>query len=244
MPYNNIFFFGNDNQQEQQVESNPKVSSTKKADISSNIGKISTKIENNSNVSVTLSKNDSSMYRQYISDAQKCEQDSKYSCAIENYKKAYLIKNDENLSAVISLLYIKEGNSNLSFQNVVTSGMTNPALIKVIALLMTKNKDYNDCRKLLQYANTLDKSNHILFANGYYYYDMKNYEDAVKYFVEASEDNKNDALSYLYAGYAYKRLNNKEKASQMFQNVLNIAGVQEDIKNTAEKNLRNIQQSK
>lgn len=187
-----------------------------------------------------LSKTDSLMYSQYIKDAQKCEQDKQYGCAIDNYKKAYLIKNDENLSAVISLLYLKEGNASLSFQNVVISGMTNPVLIKTIALNMVKNKDYNDCRKLLQYANTLDKSSHILFANGYYNYDMKNYSDAVKYFVEASEDNKNDGLSLLYAGYAYKKLDNKDSAVKMFQKVLNIAGVQQDIKNAALKNLNEI----
>lgn len=247
--YNDTFFFdSNNNVQEKKDISRESLSNEKAGNVNktNNENKavsssVILKDEYKSADNIKLSKSDSLLYQKYITDGQKCEQDNQYGCAIDNYKKAYLIKNDENVSAVISLLYIKEGNANLSFQNVVTSGMTNPALIKSIALYMIKNKNYNECRKLLQYANTLDKSNHILFANGYYNYDMKNYGDAVKYFVEASEDNKNDGLSLLYAGYAYKKLDNKESAVKMFQKILNIAGVQQDIKNAALKNIKELQ---
>ena len=114
----------------------------------------------------TVSASTISLYNQYVTTGNKAKNEGQYERAIEYYTNALALNKNDVLSANIANMYLELKNPNMAFQVVVRNGMTDAKLISSLAVRMVNSKYFLESSKLLQYANTLEKSSYILFANG------------------------------------------------------------------------------
>ena len=99
--------------------------------------------------------------------------------------------------------------------------------------MYTNSKYFLEGNKLLQYANTLEKSSYILFANGYYSQSQEQYDAAVKYYKDAMTANPADVSSAYYAALCYEEQGKNGEAVEMYQYILSNSSSPDNMKKQA-----------
>lgn len=181
----------------------------------------------------TVSASTISLYNQYVTTGNKAKNEGSYERAIEYYTNALALNKNDVLSANIANMYLELKNPNMAFQVVVRNGMTDAKLISALAVRMINSKYFLEGNKLLQYANTLEKSSYILFANGYYSQSQEQYDAAVKYYKDAMTANPADVSSAYYAALCYEEQGKNGKAVEMYQYILSNSSSPDNMKKQA-----------
>ena len=150
---------------------------------SSEIKEVKT-IKNNGDAG-SVSASTISLYNQYISTGNKAKNEGSYDRAIEYYVNALALKKTDELSANIALMYIKLKNPNMAFQVSVTNGIKDTKLLSQLAIVMVQQKYYLEANKILQYANTFQRSSDVIIATGYLNQSQNKLNDAISYYEEA-----------------------------------------------------------
>lgn len=181
----------------------------------------------------TVSASTISLYNQYVTTGNKAKNEGSYERAIEYYTNALALNKNDVLSANIANMYLELKNPNMAFQVVVRNGMTDAKLISALAVRMINSKYFLEGNKLLQYANTLEKSSYILFANGYYSQSQEQYDAAVKYYKDAMTANPADVSSAYYAALCYEEQGKNSEAVEMYQYILSNSSSPDNMKKQA-----------
>lgn len=181
----------------------------------------------------TVSASTISLYNQYVTTGNKAKNEGSYERAIEYYTNALALNKNDVLSANIANMYLELKNPNMAFQVVVRNGMTDAKLISALAVRMINSKYFLEGNKLLQYANTLEKSSYILFANGYYSQSQEQYDAAVKYYKDAMTANPADVSSAYYAALCYEEQGKNGEAVEMYQYILSNSSSPDNMKKQA-----------
>lgn len=181
-----------------------------------------------------------SLYNQYVATGNKSKSEGNYERAIEYYTNALALNKNDILSANIASMYLELKNPNMTFQVVVKNGMVDAELISALIIRMVDNKYYLESKKLLQYANTLDKSSYTLFANGYYQQSQKKYDDAIKYYKDSMQSNSADISSAYYAALCYEEQGKNKEATDMYKYILNNGASPTNMKNIAQNKIKKL----
>lgn len=221
------------------VEVNTPVSIQKDSGTSiSSINEVKTLKSNDKPGSVTAST--ISLYNQYISTGNKAKNEGAYDRAIEYYVNAFALNKSDELSANIALMYIKLKNPNMAFQVSVTNGMKDTKLLSQLAVLMIQQKYYLEANKLIQYANTFQRSSDVLLATGYLNQSQNKLDDALKYYNEAlTVDGSNINAAY-YAGMCYELQGKNDEAKKMYEKVLSSPKADSKLKAQVQKKLSSL----
>ena len=166
----------------------------------------------------TVSASTISLYNQYVTTGNKAKNEGSYERAIEYYTNALALNKNDVLSANIANMYLELKNPNMAFQVVVRNGGN----------------------KLLQYANTLEKSSYILFANGYYSQSQEQYDAAVKYYKDAMTANPADVSSAYYAALCYEEQGKNGEAVEMYQYILSNSSSPDNMKKQASARIKKL----
>lgn len=188
----------------------------------------------------TVSASTISLYNQYVSTGNKAKNEGSYERAIEYYTNALALNKNDVLSANIANMYLELKNPNMAFQVTVKNGMTDAKLISALAVRMINSKYFLESNKLLQYANTLEKSSYILFANGYYAQSQKQYDTAVKYYKDAMAVNPADVSSAYYAALCFEEQGKNSDAVTMYQYIINNSSSPENMKKQASSRVKKL----
>lgn len=188
----------------------------------------------------TVSASTISLYNQYVTTGNKAKNEGSYERAIEYYTNALALNKNDVLSANIANMYLELKNPNMAFQVVVRNGMTDAKLISALAVRMINSKYFLEGNKLLQYANTLEKSSYILFANGYYSQSQEQYDAAVKYYKDAMTANPADVSSAYYAALCYEEQGKNGEAVEMYQYILSNSSSPENMKKQASARIKKL----
>lgn len=181
-----------------------------------------------------------SLYNQYISTGNKAKSEGAYDRAIEYYVNAFALNKSDELSANIALMYIKLKNPNMAFQVSVTNSIKDTKLLSKLAVLMIQQKYYLEANKLIQYANTFQRSSDVLFATGYLNQSQNKLDEAVKYYVDAmSVDGTNVNAAY-YAGMCYEMQGKNEDAKKMYEKILSSNKADNSLKAQAKKKISSL----
>lgn len=181
-----------------------------------------------------------SLYNQYVTTGNKAKNEGSYERAIEYYTNALALNKNDVLSANIANMYLELKNPNMAFQVVVRNGMTDAKLISSLAIRMINSKYFLEGNKLLQYANTLEKSSYILFANGYYSQSQEQYDAAVKYYKYAMTANPADVSSAYYAALCYEEQGKNSEAVEMYQYILSNSSSPDNMKKQASARIKKL----
>lgn len=181
-----------------------------------------------------------SLYNQYVSTGNKAKNEGSYERAIEYYTNALALNKNDILSANIANMYLELKNPNMAFQVVVRNGMTDAKLISALVVRMVNSKYFLESNKLLQYANTLEKSSYILFANGYYFQSQEQYDAAVKYYKDAISANSADISSAYYAALCFEEQGKNSDAVEMYKYIINSSVSPENMKNQASARIKKL----
>ena len=188
----------------------------------------------------TVSASTISLYNQYVTTGNKAKNEGSYERAIEYYTNALALNKNDVLSANIANMYLELKNPNMAFQVVVRNGMTDAKLISALAVRMINSKYFLEGNKLLQYANTLEKSSYILFANGYYSQSQEQYDAAVKYYKDAITANPADVSSAYYAALCYEEQGKNSEAVEMYQYILSNSSSPDNMKKQASARIKKL----
>lgn len=188
----------------------------------------------------TVSASTISLYNQYVTTGNKAKNEGSYERAIEYYTNALALNKNDVLSANIANMYLELKNPNMAFQVVVRNGMTDAKLISSLAVRMINSKYFLESNKLLQYANTLEKSSYILFANGYYSQSQEQYDAAVKYYKDAITANPADVSSAYYAALCFEEQGKNSEAVEMYKYILNNSSSPENMKKQASARVKKL----
>ena len=188
----------------------------------------------------TVSASTISLYNQYVTTGNKAKNEGSYERAIEYYTNALALNKNDVLSANIANMYLELKNPNMAFQVVVRNGMTDAKLISALAVRMINSKYFLEGNKLLQYANTLEKSSYILFANGYYSQSQEQYDAAVKYYKDAMTANPADVSSAYYAALCYEEQGKNGEAVEMYQYILSNSSSPDNMKKQASARIKKL----
>lgn len=188
----------------------------------------------------TVSASTISLYNQYVTTGNKAKNEGSYERAIEYYTNALALNKNDVLSANIANMYLELKNPNMAFQVVVRNGMTDAKLISSLAVRMINSKYFLESNKLLQYANTLEKSSYILFANGYYSQSQEQYDAAVKYYKDAITANPADVSSAYYAALCFEEQGKNSEAVEMYQYILSNSSSPENMKKQASARIKKL----
>lgn len=181
----------------------------------------------------TVSASTISLYNQYIATGNKAKNEGSYERAIEYYTNALALNKNDLLSANIANMYLELKNPNMTFQVVVRNGMTDTALISALVVRMVNSKYFLESNKLLQYANTLERSSHTLFASGYYAQAQKQYETAINFYKDAMQLDSKNVNSAYYAAICYEEQGKNNEAVEMYNYIINNGAASEDMKKQA-----------
>lgn len=188
----------------------------------------------------TVSASTVSLYNQYVTTGNKAKNEGSYERAIEYYTNAFALNKNDVLSANIANMYLELKNPNMAFQVVVRNGMTDAKLISSLAVSMINSKYFLESNKLLQYANTLEKSSYILFANGYYEQSQGQYDAAVKFYKDAMTANPADVSSAYHAALCFEEQGKNSDAVEMYQYIINNSASPENMKKQASNRVKKL----
>ncbi len=188
----------------------------------------------------TVSASTISLYNQYITTGNKAKNEGSYEKAIEYYTNALALNKNDVLSANIANMYLELKNPNMAFQVVVKNGMTDAKLISSLAVRMINSKYFLESSKLLQYANTLEKSSYILFANGYYEQSQGRYDAAVQFYKDAMAVNPADVSSAYYAALCFEEQGKNSDAVEMYKYIINSRASPENMKKQASSKVKKL----
>ena len=188
----------------------------------------------------TVSASTISLYNQYVTTGNKAKNEGQYERAIEYYTNALALNKNDVLSANIANMYLELKNPNMAFQVVVRNGMTDAKLISSLAVRMVNSKYFLESSKLLQYANTLEKSSYILFANGYYSQSQGQYDAAVQFYKDAMAVNPADVSSAYYAALCFEELGKNSDAVEMYKYIINNSSSPENMKKQASSKVKKL----
>ncbi len=180
------------------------------------------------------------LYNQYITTGNKAKNEGSYEKAIEYYTNALALNKNDVLSANIANMYLELKNPNMAFQVVVKNGMTDAKLISSLAVRMINSKYFLESSKLLQYANTLEKSSYILFANGYYEQSQGRYDAAVQFYKDAMAVNPADVSSAYYAALCFEEQGKNSDAVEMYKYIINSRASPENMKKQASARIKKL----
>lgn len=188
----------------------------------------------------TVSASTISLYNQYVTTGNKAKNEGSYERAVEYYTNALALNKNDVLSANIANMYLELKNPNMAFQVVVRNGMTDAKLISALAVRMINSKYFLESNKLLQYANTLEKSSYILFANGYYSQSQQQYDAAVKFYKDAMTANPADVSSAYYAALCFEEQGKNSEAVEMYKYIINNSASLENMKKQASARVKKL----
>lgn len=188
----------------------------------------------------TVSASTISLYNQYVTTGNKAKNEGSYERAIEYYTNALALNKNDVLSANIANMYLELKNPNMAFQVVVRNGMTDAKLISALAVRMINSKYFLESNKLLQYANTLEKSSYILFASGYYSQSQQQYDAAVKFYKDAMTANPADVSSAYHAALCFEEQGKNSEAVEMYKYIINNSASPENIKKQASARVKKL----
>lgn len=202
---------------------------------SSEIKEVKT-IKNNGDAG-SVSASTISLYNQYISTGNKAKNEGSYDRAIEYYVNALALKKTDELSANIALMYIKLKNPNMAFQVSVTNGIKDTKLLSQLAIVMVQQKYYLEANKILQYANTFQRSSDVIIATGYLNQSQNKLNDAISYYEEALAMDGTNVNAAYYAGMCYELLGKNIEAKKMYEKVSVSDKASKQLKNQALKKI-------
>ena len=205
---------------------------------SSEIKEVKT-IKNNGDVG-SVSASTISLYNQYISTGNKAKNEGSYDRAIEYYVNALALKKTDELSANIALMYIKLKNPNMAFQVSVTNGIKDTKLLSQLAIVMVQQKYYLEANKILQYANTFQRSSDVIIATGYLNQSQNKLNDAISYYEEALAMDGTNVNAAYYAGMCYELLGKNIEAKKMYEKIVNSSNADSKMKAQAQKKLSSL----
>lgn len=205
---------------------------------SSEIKEVKT-IKNNGDVG-SVSASTISLYNQYISTGNKAKNEGSYDRAIEYYVNALALKKTDELSANIALMYIKLKNPNMAFQVSVTNGIKDTKLLSQLAIVMVQQKYYLEANKILQYANTFQRSSDVIIATGYLNQSQNKLNDAISYYEEALAMDGTNVNAAYYAGMCYELQGKNEDAKKMYEKIVNSSNADSKMKAQAQKKLSSL----
>lgn len=188
----------------------------------------------------TVSASTISLYNQYVTTGNKAKNEGSYEKAIEYYTNALALNKNDVLSANIANMYLELKNPNMAFQVVVKNGMTDAKLISSLAVRMVNSKYFLESSKLLQYANTLEKSSYILFANGYYEQSQGQYDAAVQFYKDAMAVNPADVSSAYYAALCFEEQGKNSDAVEMYKYIINSSASPDNMKKQASSKVKKL----
>lgn len=181
-----------------------------------------------------------SLYNQYISTGNKAKNEGAYDRAIEYYVNALALNKTDELSANIALMYIKLKNPNMAFQVSVTNGIKDTKLLSQLAIVMIQQKYFLEANKLIQYANTFQRSADVLLATGYLNQAQNKLDDALKYYNEALTIDVTNVNAAYYAGMCYELQGKNEDAKKMYEKIVNSSNADSKMKAQAQKKLSSL----
>lgn len=181
-----------------------------------------------------------SLYNQYISTGNKAKNEGAYDRAIEYYVNALALNKTDELSANIALMYIKLKNPNMAFQVSVTNGIKDTKLLSQLAIVMIQQKYFLEANKLIQYANTFQRSADVLLATGYLNQAQNKLDDALKYYNEALTIDVTNVNAAYYAGMCYELQGKNEDAKKMYEKIVSSAKADSKMKAQAQKKLSSL----
>ena len=181
-----------------------------------------------------------SLYNQYISTGNKAKNEGAYDRAIEYYVNALALNKTDELSANIALMYIKLKNPNMAFQVSVTNGIKDTKLLSQLAIVMIQQKYFLEANKLIQYANTFQRSADVLLATGYLNQAQNKLDDALKYYSEALTIDVTNVNAAYYAGMCYELQGKNEDAKKMYEKIVNSSNADSKMKAQAQKKLSSL----
>lgn len=181
-----------------------------------------------------------SLYNQYISTGNKAKKEGSYDRAIEYYVNALALNKTDELSANIALMYIKLKNPNMAFQVSVTNGIKDTQLLSQLAIIMVQQKYYLEANKLLQYANTFQRSTDVIIATGYLNQSQNKLNDAISYYEEALAIDGTNVNAAYYAGMCYELLGKNIEAKKMYEKVSVSDKASQQLKNQALKKISSL----
>lgn len=205
---------------------------------SSEIKEVKT-IKNNGDAG-SVSASTISLYNQYISTGNKAKNEGSYDRAIEYYVNALALKKTDELSANIALMYIKLKNPNMAFQVSVTNGIKDTKLLSQLAIVMVQQKYYLEANKILQYANTFQRSSDVIIATGYLNQSQNKLNDAISYYEEALAMDGTNVNAAYYAGMCYELLGKNIEAKKMYEKIVNSSNADSKMKAQAQKKLSSL----
>lgn len=181
-----------------------------------------------------------SLYNQYISTGNKAKNEGAYDRAIEYYVNALALNKTDELSANIALMYIKLKNPNMAFQVSVTNGIKDTKLLSQLAIVMIQQKYFLEANKLIQYANTFQRSADVLLATGYLNQAQNKLDDALKNYNEALTIDVTNVNAAYYAGMCYELQGKNEDAKKMYEKIVNSSNADSKMKAQAQKKLSSL----
>ena len=191
----------------------------------------------NSGDAGSISASTISLYNQYISTGNKAKKEGSYDRAIEYYVNALALNKTDELSANIAFMYIKLKNPNMAFQVSVTNGIKDTKLLSQLAIIMVQQKYYLEANKLLQYANTFQRSTDVIIATGYLNQSQNKLNDAISYYEEALAIDGTNVNAAYYAGMCYELLGKNIEAKKMYEKVSVSDKASQQLKNQALKKI-------
>ena len=194
----------------------------------------------NTNKPGTVTASTISLYNQYISTGNKAKNEGAYDRAIEYYVNALALNKTDELSANIALMYIKLKNPNMAFQVSVTNGIKDTKLLSQLAIVMIQQKYFLEANKLIQYANTFQRSADVLLATGYLNQAQNKLDDALKYYNEALTIDVTNVNAAYYAGMCYEQQGKNEDAKKMYEKIINSLNADSKMKAQAQKKLSSL----
>lgn len=194
----------------------------------------------NSGDAGSISASTISLYNQYISTGNKAKKEGSYDRAIEYYVNALALNKTDELSANIAFMYIKLKNPNMAFQVSVTNGIKDTKLLSQLAIIMVQQKYYLEANKLLQYANTFQRSTDVIIATGYLNQSQNKLNDAISYYEEALAIDGTNVNAAYYAGMCYELLGKNIEAKKMYEKVSVSDKASQQLKNQALKKISSL----
>lgn len=188
----------------------------------------------------TVSASTIALYNQYVTAGNNAKKEGSYEHAIEYYVNALALNKNDVLSANIANMYLELKNPNMAFQVTVKNGMVDTKLISSLIVRMVNSKYFLESNKMLQYANTLEKSSYTLFANGYYEQAQGQFSDAVKYYKDAIQTNPADVSSAYYAAMCYEELGQNNNAVEVYKYIVNSSSAPQNMKNQAAARIKKL----
>ena len=181
-----------------------------------------------------------SLYNQYIATANKAKNKGAYDRAIEYYVNALALNKTDELSANIALMYIKLKNPNMAFQVSVTNGMKDTKLLSQLAVIMVQQKYFLEANKMLQYANTFQRSADVLVATGYLNQMQNNLDEALKYYNEAMAVDVTNNNAVYYAALCYEMQGKNQEAKKLYEKIVNSPNADSKLKTEAKNKLSSL----